>query len=740
MKKYISNLNIALKGETLKKKGTGIYTSSFIIGVFMPIVYFLFNIFSDKKTEYGADFNFITNFIYEVINPLAVFFLPLIIIINASKIAQLDHKNGGWNLMETQPLQKFSIYFSKLIVLFIANFIVIFSFFISSVLLAMLLSLFIEIPEYVSFQIELYSLINLLVRVFVASIFLTSLQYLLSVLIPSFIWSLLIGFFLLISNTILSSFNLIPDWSPIEILNKISIYKEGSDIGNYFLYTETMSINLGLFTMYIGFQWYKNKSFLKAFISPYKKMALSALVVIFCVLLSVLILKPNQYKEIKSTILAGTIESNSNFKQAYLIHPKIGDTLCSIPINNNKFNISIKSKLPLDEYQIVIDNSFAFNLVMSNNDSIFTIIKHIDNKLVTKFLGTRLAENQYKKSNSLNWNIIGYYLEQNQLLDEPKLFFNDLHDEWEKKHLSTNDFKTRDNYIPKADFIELEKKLISLEYLNYINEYLDKRKSLYPNIKTKIPVNIQEIKKEIKLDDETLISHDSYLKYIAFEVCKNDNRDIDTKIKEIENISKLKESKFKNRLLYSYLKKNLEGATSSDERKNIITSYADYITDAKLKTNLENNFRTFERLGKGNEAREITLKDLNGTLLNLSKFKGKFIAIDVWATWCGPCKYESPYFEKMAIKYKKENIVFAAISSDKDEKAWFLDAKNKSKSVQQFHLESMVAFSKDYNVNSIPRFILIDDKGKIYNSTMPRPSEASFEMVLRKALNLNDLN
>jgi thiol-disulfide isomerase/thioredoxin len=740
MKKYISNLNIALKGEILKKKGTGIYTSSFIIGIFMPIVYFLFNVFSDKKTEYGADFNFITNFIYEVISPLAVFFLPLIIIINASKIAQLDHKNGGWHLMETQPLQKFSIYFSKLIVLFIANFIVILSFFISSVLLAMLLSLFIEIPEYVSFKIEFYSLINLLVRVFVASIFLTSLQYLLSVLIPSFIWSLLIGFFLLISNTILSNLNLIPDWSPIEILNKISIYKEGSDIGNYFLYTEIMSIILGLFTMYIGFQWYKNKSFLKAFILPYKKMALSALVIICCVLLSVLILKPNQYKEINSTILAGTIESNSNFKQAYLIHPKIGDTICTIPIDNNKFNVSIKSKLPLDEYQIVIDNSFAFNLVMSNNDSIFTKIKHIDNKLATNFLGTRLAENQYKKNNSLNWTIIGYYLEQNQMLDEPKLFFNDLHEEWEKKYISANEYKTRDNYIPKIDFIELEKKLVSLQYLNYINEYLDKRKSLYPNIKTEITLNIQQIKKKIKLDDETLISHDSYLEYITYEICKNDNRDIDTKIKEIENISKLKESKFKNRLLYSYLKTNLEEATSSDERKNIITSYANYITDVKLKTNLENNFKTFERLGKGNEAREIALKDLNGTLLNLSKFKGKFVVIDVWATWCGPCKYESPYFEKMAIKYKKENVVFVAISSDKDEKAWFLDAKNKSKSVQQFHLESMVAFSKDYNVNSIPRFILIDDEGKIYNSTMPRPSEASFEMVLRKALNLKDLN
>lgn len=740
MQEYISNLSIAYKGEILKKKGTGIYVSSIIIGVFMPITYFLFNVFSDKKMQYGADFNFITNFIYEVINPLAMFFLPLIIIVNASKIAQLDHKNGGWQLMETQPLQKFSIYFSKLIVIFIANFIVIFSFFISSIFLAYLLSFFIEIPEYVSFQIEYYSLINLFIRIFVASIFLTSLQYLLSVLLSSFIWSLLIGFFLLISNTILSNFNLIPDWSPIEIVNKISEYKEGSDIGNYFLYTEIMSVVLGLFTMYIGFQWYKNKSFLKAFILPYKKVVISIFVTLFTLLLSSYILKPNQYKETNSTTLSGLIESNSNFKQAFLIHPKIGDTICTIPIDNNQFNISINSKLPLDEYQIVIDNSFAVNIIMSKNDSIFTKIKHLGNKLETKFYGTRLAESQYKKANDSNWNIISYYLEQNQLIDEPKLFFNELYNAWEKVYNRTNTFKTRDNYIPKSDFIELEKKLVSLEYLNYLNEYLDKRKSMFPNTKTEIPSNIQEIKNKIKLDDETLISHDSYLIYLTYEIIKNDTRDIDLKIKEIENISKLKESKFKNRLLYSYLKTNLEEATSSDERKNIMNKYANYVTDLKLKNNLENNFKTYERLGKGNEAKVIDLKDLNGKSLNLSKFIGKFVVIDVWATWCGPCKYQSPYFEKLAIKYKKENIVFIAISSDKDEKAWYLDAKNKSKSVQQFYLKNAAAFSKDYNVNSIPRFILIDDRGQIYNASMPRPSEASFEMILRKALNLKDLN
>ena len=135
----------------------------------------------------------------------------------------------------------------------------------------------------------------------------------------------------------------------------------------------------------------------------------------------------------------------------------------------------------------------------------------------------------------------------------------------------------------------------------------------------------------------------------------------------------------------------------------------------------------------------VQAKTLNGKSILLSDFKGKFIVIDVWATWCGPCKYESPYFEKMAIKYKKENIVFVGLSTDQNAQKWYVDAKNKSTSVTHLLLENPTLFAKDYNLNSIPRFLLIDADGKIYNANMPRPSMASFELVLRKALNLKDL-
>lgn len=740
MKKYSTNLLRALKGEHLKKKGTGIYVTSIIIGALTPFIYFLVSLFSSDLVAETNPFNYYTKFIYETIVPFAYFFFPLLIIINASKIAQLDHKNGGWQLMETQPLEKFSIYFSKFIVLLIANALSIFSFFFFSILLNFILGIFIEIPIIASQEIEFYLIINLFLRFFTASLLVTAFQYFLSVLISSFIWSLLIGFFALMATSLLKSLKLLPDWYPFEILNRIADFKEGSDVGNYFLYTEKVSFIFSIVLVLFGFIWYKKKGFVAAFLKSKRKIAFSLFCVSIVSIVGYFILRTNQYEPLKKTILAGKIDSKTNFKKAYLIHPTIEDTLTTFDIKNNSFNIEIKDELPLDQYRIVFDNAFPVLVTIASNDSVFTAIQYYNNNVVTKYSGTRLAENQYTSEDRNNWNQVLYYLQENKNIDNPEKFFKVLYSEWQNEFEKANQFKTSDNFIPKKDFIERVKKLVSIKYLNYVNTYLDSRKAMFPNEKTIIPSEINTIKSKITLDDQSLISDESYLTYLKYEVCKNDNRDIDTKIKEIENISKLKTSSFKNRLLFSYLKVNLEEATSSTERNELISNYSKFITDNRLKTNLLNQFKIFERLGKGNEARTVQVKTLDGKSILLSDFKGKIMVIDVWATWCGPCKYESPFFEKLAIKYKKENIVFLGLSSDQNEEKWFIDAKNKSKTVTHLLLENSVLFSKDYNVKSIPRFILIDSEGKIYNANMPRPSQDSFEMILRKALSLSELN
>ncbi len=114
MNNKIATFKTALQAEHIKKKGTGFYYNSIVFGLISPLLYFIVSIIqSNENLEPKMPFNHLLNFTNESLIPFANFFFPLMIIIMVSRITQLDHKNGGWQLMETQPVSKFAIYFSK---------------------------------------------------------------------------------------------------------------------------------------------------------------------------------------------------------------------------------------------------------------------------------------------------------------------------------------------------------------------------------------------------------------------------------------------------------------------------------------------------------------------------------------------------------------------------------------------------------------------------------------------------
>ncbi len=738
MKNLLINLKTAFQAELIKKKGTGLFWVSIILGIISPLIFTIAVIVLDEKLNEKLPTNFYNSVLAENLNAFGYFFFTMLIIINASRIAQLDHRNGGWQLMETQPMYKFSIYFSKFLLLLMANLISILSFVISCFIFGGLFLLIKETPENAITTIDWNYALQLIYRLFVGSFFLTALQYALSVLIPSFIWSLLIGFFGFISNIILTGMNKVPDWSPFNILNKVAVYNEGSDIGNTLIYTEKLGFLIGLFIVIIGFVWYQNKSFKRSFFKNKMRTSISIISVLIFGLLLAWFMKPNQFKPNEKTIIAGEIETEKPFDKAFLIHPQIGDTLAIIPIKNKKYSQEIVAKIPLDKYKLVFGNSISIDVLMSSNDSIYSNIRYLNNELDFKNKGTRLAESIYQEKNSREWNFITYYLEENQLLNEPNKFFEDLYDVWEEKYNESNSFKTADNYVFKADFIDKIKKQICVEHLNYVNQFIEKRKAAFPNEKTILPENIKEIQAKIALDDETLISNDEYITYLSYELTKNDKREIASEIKQIEGIAKLKNSSFKNRLLFVNLKKMLEEASNSAERNELFATYSNQITDSNLQKSIAKYLNIYEQLGRGNVAKEIDVITLDQKPAKLSQLKGKYVIIDVWASWCGPCKYESPYFEKMALKFKNKNIAFIGLNIDKNKEKWFIDANVKSKSVNQWYVINQDQMSVDYNVEFIPRFIFIDANGKIINANMPKPSDKSFELILRKEMNLKD--
>lgn len=70
------------------------------------------------------------------------------------------------------------------------------------------------------------------------------------------------------------------------------------------------------------------------------------------------------------------------------------------------------------------------------------------------------------------------------------------------------------------------------------------------------------------------------------------------------------------------------------------------------------------KLVKGQKAPSFTLQDLNGDSHSLSKFKGKVILINFWATWCAPCLKEFPHFQTLLKRYEKQGFVILAINTD----------------------------------------------------------------------------
>ena len=86
----------------------------------------------------------------------------------------------------------------------------------------------------------------------------------------------------------------------------------------------------------------------------------------------------------------------------------------------------------------------------------------MNNELKTELFGTRFPENDYQKSNSVSWSYLSYQISESINLDNSKKIQEDLFEEWEEKYNAANTFRTADNYTPKEDFIEKEKKLISV--------------------------------------------------------------------------------------------------------------------------------------------------------------------------------------------------------------------------------------------------------------------------------------
>ena len=733
----MQNFITVLKAEHIKKKGTGIYLMAILLSAFGPIVNLLSSLsFDTMPHRDGIPFNYYMHNIEESLESFTIFFFPLLIIIMVSRITQLDHKYGGWQLMETQPVRKSSIYFSKFTVVLIGNIIAIFSMVIAGYLAGIILGMIKGIPDHATEAFDFVHLAAIMLRLFAAGLFFSAFQYLLSVLMPSFVRSILIGFAVLMTYVFLQGFEVpVPDWYPIEMLNKISKYTEGSDLGYLLTYSEIAGFILTLLVLFLGFKWYSHKTIKNAFLGSKKRLVTTVAAIVVLGGLFIYILTSNVDQAYGKTVLSGKIEGGKKIETIYLMDNFIRDTIAAIPVKDNTFSYTIKENIPLDKYLLGLGDMRAL-FVFGSHDSLFIDLKLYDANREMKITGTRMAENRENEKQNMRWNSILYDLENNQGLDKPEYMIDEIVAEWKKTTNETNTFKNVDNYIPREDYLDYKRKLITIEYLNYWNMLVKKRAVLFPNEKTIATPEILAMIKLVPLDSEGLLSNEDYFTYIREKIITDNKADLDENTKTLLAAAKLKPGGFKDKLLFWQLDKSIKEASSVDERNKLTADYASLLGNKKYVVVINNTKRILDGLTKGSPAPAFATVDTNKKAVTLADLKGKFVAIDTWATWCGPCKVQSPYFEKAAIKYKDQNIQFIAISVDKDFNEWLISAKQKSKSVLQLHADDINKFYKDYNISGIPRFILIGPDGNMVNAELPYAEQPAFEQAIRSALNL----
>lgn len=130
---------------------------------------------------------------------------------------------------------------------------------------------------------------------------------------------------------------------------------------------------------------------------------------------------------------------------------------------------------------------------------------------------------------------------------------------------------------------------------------------------------------------------------------------------------------------------------------------------------------------------EVVLVDSDGKVVDFSKFKGKYVYVDLWASWCGPCCKEVPHLQALEKELEGSNVVCVSISTDTDENAWKAKMAELGMHGNQL-FDRDGALSTALNVGGIPFFVIYDKEGKLHTYGAQRPS--SGDTIKQFLLNL----
>ncbi len=278
------------------------------------------------------------------------------------------------------------------------------------------------------------------------------------------------------------------------------------------------------------------------------------------------------------------------------------------------------------------------------------------------------------------------------------------------------------------------------------------RKSFSNKIKIdSIAPEITQLINEKPLEEDNLLSSEGYKNYLGMMAQINfykKNPDHPEKLRSVIDQMEFIPQYFSNPKIIGTIGGDLlrfyfYGTKDTEKDDEVKTFVNKYITDTAKKKEFLKKLKDREAFKAGDVAPDFSGVDANKKKITLNDFKGKYLVIDVWATWCKYCKKEAPAFTKLVEQYKNnDKVKFLAISIDEKKKEWD-DFMKKNDTLSWKNIWVGKGFGadivKDYKIKGIPYFAIIGPQGKFAlapgKETTSKPSKElgkNLEKLLEK--------
>jgi len=164
----------------------------------------------------------------------------------------------------------------------------------------------------------------------------------------------------------------------------------------------------------------------------------------------------------------------------------------------------------------------------------------------------------------------------------------------------------------------------------------------------------------------------------------------------------------------------------------VIDKFDDHVRQSSFGQRIITTMTTIQKTAVGTVAPLFTMNDLEGNQISLEKYKGKYVLVDFWASWCGPCRDENPRIVGIFNKFKGPKFDILGVSIDQNREKWKEAVVADQLAWTQVIDDSNVA-NKEYGVVAIPANVLVDPQGVIVAKNLfGRKLEQKLAEVLNK--------